>query len=115
MEQQDRVLISSGPRRVSPFLIPAMIAVSPLNGPRASVAICGSVITAELQQQLGPKGPSARQMKGATKPLDRHMECVRPYGRAPPRVGIEPLVWLLQCPLLLLCCCDFCRIQPLLR
>lgn len=28
MEQQDRVLFTSGPRRVSPYVIPAMIAVS---------------------------------------------------------------------------------------
>ena len=27
MEQQDKVLFASGPRRVSPYLIPAMIAV----------------------------------------------------------------------------------------
>ncbi|KAL8273028.1 hypothetical protein Esti_003081 [Eimeria stiedai] len=43
MEQQNRVLISSGPRRVSPYLIPAMIA----NTAPAQVAI-----------ELGAKGPN---------------------------------------------------------
>lgn len=39
MEQQNRVLLNSGPRRVSPYLIPAMIAVRFISTATAAAVI----------------------------------------------------------------------------